>query len=238
MLLNNKYNLIFIESTYLFTNKDIFLYVHCDFFIKFINANLLVLKSNPTKDLVSFSSTNKHDISYHLENYIDDLDKFDFQNRKYRLSKKNLKIKKAKFKKSSSSKTHNLSWSIYDSSNGLLKTVKAWNYYLTGRYGVGYGLTSLFAKYNGTLVGNYISMDTFSTYVFRASLRSFFLKNLGSFDYLKAKLEIYSYLKHKNRFTFKGWCFLNRYPVNGQKRRTNYKTTRNYNQFIMLKMSK
>jgi len=109
MVLKNKYNLIFIESTYLFTNKDIFLYVHSDLFIKFLNSKLSGVELYSKTDLVSFSTINKHDISFSLESYVDDLDKFDFQNRRYRLSKKDLKNKKPKFKKTATAKTQNIS---------------------------------------------------------------------------------------------------------------------------------
>jgi hypothetical protein len=235
MVFTKNHNLYFLDSTYFFPKKDILLHISKKKFLIFLSSKLFN-EILPNFRLLSIK--NKSTVLYKLETYIDDLDKFDFYNRKYRSSKNELKSKKPKFKKNTISKKNALLRSIYDSESGLLKTVKTWNYYLNGRYGIGHGITSLFSKYNGTLVNSLLLMSDFNIYTYQTSFRQFFLKNLTFFDYTKSRLEMYSYMKHKSRFTFKGWCFFNRYPVNGQKRRTNYKTTRSYNQFIMLKMKK
>lgn len=222
MNLNN--NLFFFKINIVFFTQDTFLYTYKINYLKF--KKILMSYSIHINDLMFGTVAEK------LSNYIDDLDKFDFHSRKYRLYRK--------FKSSKNIFNNNIvSRSIYNNvDNGLLKIVKSWSHYLKGRYGVGIGIIKLLTKYDGTLSSNLLSLNLLNLYLYQFNFKWFFLKNINYFDYKKAILSFYSFSKHKYRFTFKGWCYVNHYPVNGQKRRTNYKTTRLYNQFMILKIKK
>lgn len=213
----------FLKKNVFFFKKNIFLYLYS---LELRNWQIILIQQNTLVTEIS-------NISYKLENYIDDLDRFDSQNRKYKLYRN---IDK-KVRKNKALKLTTLSRSIYED-NGLLKRSSTWYHYLKGRYGIGNGLYKLFTKYNGTLVFELASLEKFSTFLYKTSLEWFFLFNIDHFDYKKAISSFHTFYRHKYRFTFKGWCYLHHYPVNGQKRKTNYKTTRTYNRLIILKIKK
>lgn len=234
-------NLFFFETKILFFRQDIYFYTYTWRFLRWIKLHIPQLSKNIL--LASYNVVNNNGstaLHEKLINYVDDLDKFDIHNRNYRLFRNLEKNVSRKFSKQSSAtpSTKFISRSIYDTTTGMVKSMKSWQHYLKGRYGVGNGLTRLFKKYSGTIIGCHTHTRLLNVYSYSSTLRFFFFFNIEHFDYLKAYSNFQSYYRHKYRFTFKGWCYLNHYPVNGQKRRTNYKTTRRYNQLVVLKMKK
>ena len=223
MIYQKKYSLFFLNSEILFFRGNTTLYIHNSSFLKCIN---LLDNANYTKNRNISKS-----LIQNLDSYVDDIEKFNFYTKKRTFSLTKLKNKKSSQKLNISSNTNTLS----------LKHIKiedTWQSFVKGRYGIGCGLSLLFTKYNGTLSHSHLGITNFNTYLYQTSLLSFFFRNANSFDHFKAQISFYSFFRHKSRFTFKGWCFLNHYPVNGQKRRTNYKTARNYNQLLVLKIKK
>jgi len=152
-----------------------------------------------------------------IHTYVDHLAPFD----KYR------QIFLAGKTKSTDSTSTNLYTTIYDSTDvPRSDIVKSWRTYYKCRYGVGNGLVRLFEIYTGLSTNNFLNLDSFSASCYRLDFKYFFLKHQFQFDSFKLNSVFYSYYQHKSIFTFKGWCFYNNYPVNGQRRRSNYRTTR------------
>jgi len=124
--------------------------------------------------------------------------------------------------------------SIYDES-GVLLNAKSWSHYLTNRYGVGDGIVTFLESFCGHFPKGYVDLLKYNSFFYTYGFSLFFFKHKYSFDADLAKVGYYTYSRHKERFTFKGWCYINGYPTNGQKRRSNYKTTRKMKYFTILR---
>jgi hypothetical protein len=124
--------------------------------------------------------------------------------------------------------------SIYDET-GVLVNARSWNHYLTNRYGIGEGIVTFLESFCGHFPKGYVDLFYYNSFFYMYGFSGFFFKNKLFFDSDLAKIGNYTYSRHKERFTFKGWCHINGYPTNGQKRRSNYKTTRKMKYFSILR---
>jgi hypothetical protein len=124
--------------------------------------------------------------------------------------------------------------SVYDET-GILINAKSWTHYLTNRYGVGEGVVGFLDSFSGHFPKGYVDLRYYNSFFYTYGFSFFFFKNKQSFDTELAKIGNYTFSRHKERFTFKGWCHINGYPTNGQKRRSNYKTTRKMKYFSILR---
>lgn len=124
--------------------------------------------------------------------------------------------------------------SLYDET-GVLINPKSWSHYFVNRYGVGDGIVSFLESFCGQFPKGHVNISHYNSFFYTYGFSFFFFKSKHSFDIDLAKIGNYTFSKHKERFTFKGWCHINGYPINGQKRRSNYKTTRKMKYFSILR---
>lgn len=147
--------------------------------------------------------------------------KFDWLRRKYN----NLLSNSSSITSNHSSKLEKLSSIYNDKGELVLKDLPLFKF-IKGRYGLGKGKSFLILKSSGVTIESMLELNAISIFFFFSYCIRVLKKFSHCMDLDLKKKSITSFLLSRQLFTYKGWCFINKYPVNGQKRRSNYKTSR------------
>ena len=169
--------------------------------------------------------------------YVDDLEQFDILKRKFFLYKQSFNTDLKKNKKSSAISFSNDSKliSVFKDDGGLVNPKMYLTKFLQSRFGVGNSLSTLLVNSTGITTNSFFNIDKLNDHFFYSNWVSFFYSSKNLFDISLVELKLRFFGNSKELYTYKGWCYKNNYPVHGQKRRSNYKTTRFSSCFGVLK---
>ena len=184
-------------------------------------------------------------ISNELDNYVDDIDFFDYFKRNYHrvLFSSNLRTVRKKpgyGKKTKRTMTvDNTKYSIYNDYGHIeSNSVVTLNKFFLGRYGIGRSITNIILSSSGIQLGRVYDMSMINPFFYKVGWSTFLSSSKKFFDIDLINTQLRSYSDHKEIFTYRGWCYLHGYPVHGQRRRSNYKTSRTTNLFSHIRAIK
>ncbi len=169
---------------------------------------------------------------FFLNKVVDDINKFDSFSRTNKFlgrqkNQKNLYTNRLSNKQKSRLTYEKSLRSIYDDNGVILKPTTLDNY-LNGRYGINQGFNKFLRNRIGTSMHLRLKTCNIDWFLCIGNINGLFKSLNYKFDYNLCKSTLVSYNLHKKLFTYKGWCFINGYPVRGQLRRSNYKTAKKH----------